>query len=329
MSQTFLLWTLFIALVVVLLLLDLFVFHRKAHVVRIREALLLSAFWIALALVFIVFVYFAYENHWFGLQIPDDEPDGWDAALLFLTGYVIEKSLSVDNLFVIAMIFSFFHIPAVYQHRVLFWGIFGALVMRGLMIGVGAYLIQRFHWMLYVFGVVLIITAVRMFAHKTEPDPRNNPIIRFTRKHFPVTDQLDGHHFVTIRDGKKYLTPLALALIVVEGSDVMFAIDSIPAIFAITEDPFLVFTCNVFAILGLRSLYFALAGIMEKFYYLKVSLAVLLGLIGVKMLLKDVLHAIPYITYYTLGAIAFVLGAGIAASLVRARREAEEVEIGD
>ncbi len=318
------LWVFFIASVAGLLLLDLYVFHRRAHVVGIREALALSAFWIALALLFMVFVYFAYENHWFGLDIPDDEPDGHHAAILFFTGYLTEKSLSVDNIFVVAMVFSFFGIPAKYQHRVLYWGIFGALLTRGLMIGLGTLLIQRFHWILYVFGVILILTAVRMLWHRKQPDPNKNPIVRLTRRYFPVTEELNGEHFTAIRGGKRVLTPLALALIVVEGMDITFAVDSIPAIFAITEDPFLVFTCNVFAMLGLRSLYFALAGIMEKFNYLKVSLAVLLALIGTKMILKDLLHAIPNITYYTLGAIALVLGVGVLASLVRARRIEEE-----
>jgi tellurite resistance protein TerC len=314
------LWILFLALVTALLLLDLFVFHRNAHVVSIREALILSAFWIALSMVFMVFVYFAYEHHWFGLQIPDDDHDGADAVVLFFTGYLIEKSLSIDNIFVIAMVFSFFGIPPIYQHRILFWGIFGALLTRGVMIGIGSLLIERFHWLLYLFGAILILTAVRMFWHKAEPDPAKNPIVRLARKLFPVTEEIDGDHFTLVRDGKRMLTPLALALIVVEATDIMFAIDSIPAIFAITADPFLVFTCNVFAMLGLRSLYFALAGILDKFYYLKISLAALLGLIGVKMIMKDVLHVIPYVTYYTLGAIALILGTGVVASLIRARR---------
>src|SRR5688572_8247322 len=289
---SWLMYVFFVAFVVAMLLLDLFVFHRKAHVVKVKEALILSAFWIALSLMFNVLVYFIYENHWFGFGIHSDAHDGKTAALLWFTGYVIEKSLSVDNIFVIAMVFTYFHIPAKYQHRVLFWGIFGALLLRGLMIGLGTVLIQRFDWMLYVFGVILIITAIRMLFQNEEPDPSKNPVMRLTRKFFPVTHELNGEHFTLVQNGVRMLTPLALALVVVEATDVMFAIDSIPAIFAITSDPFLVFTCNVFAILGLRSLYFALAGVMDKFYYLKFSLAVLLALIGVKMLLKDVLHAV-------------------------------------
>ncbi|MBK5260505.1 MAG: TerC family protein [Thermoanaerobaculia bacterium] len=321
--MTWVMWAIFIAFVVVMLLLDLFVFHRKAHVIKVREALLFSAMWIALAMAFNVLVYFIYERHWFGFggTSATELMDGRTAAVLWFTGYVIEKSLSVDNIFVIAMVFSYFHIPPKYQHRVLFWGIFGALILRGLMIGLGAVLIERFHWMLYVFGVILILTALKMIFSSHEPDPGKNPMVRLAKRFFPVTTELNGEHFTARQNGVLMLTPLALALVVVEATDVMFAIDSIPAIFAITSDPFLVFTCNVFAILGLRSLYFALAGVMDKFHYLKFSLAVLLALIGVKMLLKDVLHAVPNITYYTLGAIAFVLGAGVVASLVRARRE--------
>ena len=318
--MSWLMWTLFIALVLAMLLLDLLVFHRKAHAVEVSEALKLSAVWIALAMAFNVLIYFIYEKHWLGYQLPGQEPDGRAAAVLWFTGYIIEKSLSVDNIFVIAMVFSYFHIPAKYQHRVLFWGIFGALIMRGLMIGLGAVLIGRFHWMLYVFGFILILTAARMLFSKRQADPGQNAILRLTRKHFPVTDALYGQRFTTRQQGAFMLTPLALALIVVEATDVMFAIDSIPAIFAITSDPFLVFTCNVFAILGMRSLYFALAGVLEKFHYLKMSLAVLLGLIGVKMLLKDFLHAVPNITFYTLAVIAFILGAGVLASIVRAQR---------
>lgn len=325
--MTWLMWTLFILFVMGMLFLDLLVFHRKAHVVRVREALVLSAVWIGMSMTFNVLIYFIYENHWFGFNLDEVEPDGRIAAVLWFTGYVIEKSLSVDNIFVIAMIFTYFRIPPKYQHRVLFWGIFGALLLRGLMIGLGTVLIRRFDWMLYVFGVILILTAARMLFTSDEPDPARNPMIRLARKIFPVTTDLNAEHFTTRENGALMLTPLALALVVVEASDIMFAVDSIPAIFAITDDPFLVFTCNVFAILGLRSLYFALAGIMDKFHYLKISLAVLLALIGVKMLLKEFLHDIPHITYYTLGGIAFILGVGVFASIVRARRLADGVVI--
>jgi tellurite resistance protein TerC len=322
--MTWVMWAIFIVFVMGMLLLDLFVFHRKAHEVKVKEALWFSAMWIALAMCFNVLVYFIYERHWFGFNPPTEGLDGKAASVLWLTGYVIEKSLSVDNIFVIAMVFSYFRIPNKFQHRVLFWGIFGALILRGIMIGLGTALIQRFSWMLYVFGVILIITAFKMLFGDSEPDPAHNPILKLVRRWFRVTPELNEEHFTVRKDGVLFLTPLALTLVVVEATDVMFAIDSIPAIFAITTDPFLVFTCNVFAILGLRSLYFALAGVLDKFHYLKISLAVLLGLIGVKMLLKDVLHAVHNLTYYTLGAIALILGAGVVASIIRARHIANE-----
>ena len=319
----FWLWIGFTLFVLFLLVLDLTVFHRRAHVVRVREALVLSSVWIGLALLFNVFIYFAYEYRWLGIEPSAEAPDGRAAAVLFFTGYVLEKSLSVDNLFVIAMVFSYFRVPPKYQHRVLYWGILGALLMRAAMIFAGTLLIRRFHWTLYVFGAFLIFTAIRMLLARHEPDPGHNPLVRLARRLFPVTEDYVGEHFVVRVDGRLMLTPLALALILVESSDLMFAVDSIPAIFAITEDPFLVYTSNVFAILGLRSLYFALAGMIAKFHYLKLSLAVLMALIGVKMLLKDVLHAVPNVTYYTLGTIALVLLAGIVASLIRGEREAE------
>jgi TerC family integral membrane protein len=310
------LWIGFTFLVILLLALDLGAFHRKPHVIKVREALVWSAVWITLAMLFNVFLYFAYEQHWFGLNLPGPEPDGRTAAVYFFTGYIVEKSLSVDNIFVIALIFSYFDVPAVYQHRVLYWGILGALVMRGVMILAGAALIQRFDWILYVFGAFLIWTAVKMVVAPKESDQRKNFLVNLSRRIFPVTNDYDGPRFVVRRNGRLMLTPLALALIAVESADVVFAVDSIPAIFAITLDPFIVFTSNVFAILGLRSLFFALADIMGRFRYLKVSLAVLLALIGVKMLLKDVLHDVPGLTYYTLGAVAAVLAAGMIASLV-------------
>jgi tellurite resistance protein TerC len=318
------LWIGFLLFVLLLLALDLGVFHRHAHVVTVKEALAWSGVWVAVACLFGVFVYFAYELHWFGLVLPGDEPDGRAAAVLYFTGYVVEKSLSVDNVFVIALVFSYFGVPPAYQHRVLFWGVLGALVMRGAMILTGTLLIQRFHWILYVFGAFLIFTAARMLLARKEPDPKNNLAVRLARRLFPVTEDLAGQRLIVRADGRWMLTPLGLALAVVESTDLMFAVDSIPAIFAITDDPFLIFTSNVFAILGLRSLYFALAGVMDKFHYLKLSLALLLALIGVKMLLKDVLHGVPGLTYYTLGAITLILTAGVVASLLRARRLAAE-----
>jgi tellurite resistance protein TerC len=309
------LWIGFILLVVLLLALDLGVFHRKAHVVKVREALIWSGVWVGLALLFNGFVYFSYEFHWLGMDLPNAEPDGQAAAVLFFTGYVVEKSLSMDNIFVIALIFSSFGVPPTYQHRVLYWGILGALLMRGVMILTGAVLIERFQWILYVFGTFLIVTAAKMLLAGHEPDPKSNFLVRLARCLFPVTQDFVGPKFIVRAEGQRMLTPLALALLAVESADLVFAVDSIPAIFAITLDPFLIFTSNVFAILGLRSLFFALADLMDRFHYLKRSLAVLLGLIGVKMLLKDVLHAIPGLTYYTLGAIALVLTAGIMSGI--------------
>ena len=345
----FYLWSGFIAAVLVLISLDLFVFHRKDKVVTVKSALKWSAFWIALAVAFSGFIYVVYEQHWYGLgstaSAMHPHRPGYDAPLngaravaVFLTGYVLELSLSVDNLFVIAVIFSYFAIPAKYQHRVLFWGIIGVLIMRGAMIGIGAALIAQFKWILYVFGVILLFTAYKMLFTGGESDPRNNMVVKFARRFFPVTHEFHGHHFV-VRDselrgdektdppvskqsgpatrlGGWVLTPLALALIVVETTDLLFAVDSIPAIFGITDDAFLVFTSNVCAVLGLRSLFFALAGILEKFDYLKISLAVVLALVGVKMLLHNQLHEIEHLNLYLLGVVGLLLAAGIVASLV-------------
>jgi tellurite resistance protein TerC len=313
-------WVGFLSFVLLLLAIDLGVFHRRAHVVEVGEALVWSGVWIALALLFNVFVYFLYEHHWLGMDLPHAEPDGRAAAVLFFTGYVLEKSLSVDNVFVMAAIFSYLAVPSQHQHRVLFWGILGAIAMRGVLILVGAALIEQFHWILYVFGALLIVTACRMLLAREESDRRESRLVRAVKAILPVTDEYHATHFTVRLDGKRHLTPLALALVLVESADLLFAGDSIPAIFAITEDPFLVFSSNVFAILGLRALYFVLADVMHKFRYLKLSLAVLLLLIGTKMLLKDWLHAVPGLTYYTLAAIALILSVGVIASLIGARR---------
>ena len=322
-------WIAFIVFILFLLALDLGVFHRNARVVTLREALITSGLWIAFALVFNVVVYFAYQYHWFGLDLPSGEPDGRAAAVLFLTGYVAEKSLGMDNIFVIAMIFSSFRIPAQHQHRVLFWGIVGALVMRAVLILAGAALIERFHWILYIFGVFLIVTGVRMILARHAPDPERQRAVVLARRLLPVTPELHGERLVVRLDGRLYLTPLGLALVAIESSDLMFAIDSIPAIFAITREPFLVFTSNIMAMLGLRSLYFALAGLIHRFQYLKVSLALLLVLVGVKILVQDILETVPGTTVYTLGAITLILGGGIIASIVWAPRtpESRRVEV--
>ena len=346
-------WVGFIGFVLLMLALDLGVFHREAHVVSVKEAVAWSAVWIALGLTFAVFVYFGYEGKWLGLGTVVDAVDGLansgaTATGKYLTGYVVEKSLSVDNIFVIAMIFSFFAVPTLYQHRVLFWGILGALVLRGVMIWLGAKLIAEFHWVLYIFAAFLILTAIKMLFLKTEnTDPNANVVVRLTRRFFPVTARFHGEHFMVragapasyeaefpgapvIPDevvekaipGTLLLTPLALALVMVETTDLIFAVDSIPAIFAITADPFLVFTSNVFAILGLRSLYFALAGMVEKFRYLKVSLALVLLVVGVKMVLAEWLKLVlgRHFNLYLLTVVLGILAGGVVASLIAERR---------
>lgn len=303
-----------------MLALDLGVFHRKLHVISIKEALLWTMFWIALALVFNVLVYFMYEQHWLGIgNAIGHQLGGRDAALQFLTGYFIEKSLSLDNIFVIAMIFSYFKVPAVYQHRVLFWGILGALVMRGIMIGSGIALIKQFYWMIYVFGGFLILTAVKMLISQHDNlEPDKNIFVRFVRKIFPVSSHFDGQNFFTKVNGRKAVTPMFIALVVIESSDLLFAVDSIPAIFAVTLDPFIVFTSNVFAILGLRSLYFALSAMMEKFRFIKISLAFILAYVGFKMLISAYFH-IP--VWVSLVIISGLLIVGILASVAGNKRD--------
>ncbi|MHB8844534.1 MAG: TerC family protein [Nitrospirota bacterium] len=346
-------WIAFITFVLLMLALDLSVFHRKAHVVSVKEALAWSAVWIAMGLSFAVFVYFAYDSQWFSLGTAVDAVDGLvndgaTATEKYLTGYVVEKSLSVDNIFVIAMIFGFFAVPPIYQHRVLFWGILGALLLRGAMIGLGAKLIAEFHWILYIFAAFLVLTAVKMLFLKTdETDPDRNIVVRLTRRLFPVTSRFHGEHFIVragapasyesetpgapaVPDevvekalpGTLLITPLALALIMVETTDVIFAVDSIPAIFAITSDPFLVFTSNVFAILGLRSLYFALAGMVRKFRYLKIALALVLMIVGIKMLLAEWLKLAlgKHFNLYLLAVVLTILAGGILGSLAVERR---------
>jgi tellurite resistance protein TerC len=301
-------WITFNVFVLALLALDLGVFHRKAHTVSLKEALIWSCVWIALALTFNVGLYF--------LQGP--EP-----ALQFLTGYLIEKSLSVDNIFVFVLLFSYFSVPAAYQHRVLFWGILGALIMRGILIGVGTVLLKEFHWIIYLFGAFLIFTGIRMGLHRDEDiHPERNPLLKLARRVFPVTEGYERDRFLVRRAGRWLITPLLLVLIVVETTDLVFAVDSIPAIFAVTDDPFIVYTSNVFAILGLRSLYFVFASIIHKFYYLKIGLAVILTFVGIKMVLGADLYKIP--TVISLLVIALVLTIAVVASILRARREEKD-----
>jgi tellurite resistance protein TerC len=314
------LWAGFILLILALLALDLGVFHRRARAIGTGEALAWSAFWIILALVFNVAVFFIYERNWMGVGRPGTvDLDGWTAALQFFTGFLVEKSLSLDNIFVIALIFAYFQIPLAYQHRVLFWGILGALLLRGIMIAAGAALIQRFDWMGYVFGGFLLVTAVRLLvARHANLEPERSLVVRLARRLYPVTQELHGARFFVTRGGRRAMTPLCLVLLLVEATDVVFAIDSIPAIFAITMDPFLVFTSNVFAILGLRSLYFALAPLMNRFRYLKTSLVLLLAFVGVKMILS---HHWPIPTPVSLAVIAGILAAGVLASFAAASLE--------
>jgi tellurite resistance protein TerC len=321
-------WVVFLCFVGVILAIDLGVLNRKAHVVKMREALVFTAITMVLATGFAALIYFAYNGKWLGLGSHLDRVDhvvnnGHLAAIKFFTGYVIELSLSMDNVFVIALIFQHLRVPAQFQHRVLFWGILGALAMRGTMIGIGASLIARYHWVMYIFGAFLLFTAFRMLASGGDHEaPEEAAIVRFVRKHFPVSEHYHVQHFVVREHAKLFLTPLAIALVLVETTDLVFAVDSIPAIFAITADPFLVFTSNVFAILCLRSLYFGLAGLIEKFRYLKISLAVILGLVGAKMLLASKLKEIvgPALNLILLGVIALILAAGAFASM-RAPRD--------
>ncbi len=300
MDTSVLIWAAFGAFILLMLALDLGVFHRRAHVVSLREALIWSAVWVALALAFNVGVYF-----WRGSQ----------TALEFLTGYLIEKSLSVDNIFVFLLIFQYFQVPARYQHRVLFWGILGALVMRAVFILGGIALIHRFHWVIYAFGTLLVVSGVRMaFQKGKEVHPERNPVLRVLRRFLPVSETyVDGRFFVK-RAGRFMATPLLVVLVVVETTDLVFAVDSIPAILAITLDPFIVYSSNVFAILGLRALYFALAGVMRLFHYLHYGLSVILVFVGVKMLVSDVVK-VPVVL--SLGVVAAVLTVSVVLSLLR------------
>ena len=325
-------WGGFLAFVLVMLAIDLFVLNREAHVVSVREALAFTTVLVVLAMAFAGFVYVAYDNQWLALgthvdRIDDVVNDGRLASVKFITGYLIELSLSADNVFVMAMIFAHLRIPPQFQHRVLFWGILGALVMRGIMIVVGTALIAKYHWILYVFGAFLLYTAIKMLFTKDEGHLETDEvfIIRQLRRFFPVTGKFNEHHFTLIVEGRRMLTPLAVALVLVEAMDLVFALDSIPAAFAITTDPFLVFTSNVFAILGLRSLYFALAGAIDKFRYLKTSLSAILGLIGVKMLTGDILKDQfgPNVNIYMLGMVIGILALGAIASVIASRRDGD------
>jgi tellurite resistance protein TerC len=312
MSTSPVLWAAFNGFVLLMLALDLGVFHRKSHAVKVKEAMVWTVVWIVLSFVFAVGVYF-----WRGTE----------TALQFAAGYLIEKSLSVDNLFVFLVLFSYFKVPPAYQHKVLFWGILGALVMRAALIAVGAALISRFHWTMYIFGGFLVFTGLKLALQKGEGvHPERNVVVKLFRRIWPVTDHYAEGRFFVKQDGRRLATPLFLVLLTVEFTDLVFALDSIPAIFAVTPDPFIVYTSNVFAILGLRSLYFALAGVMDLFHHLKLGLAAILGFVGVKMLLAD-LFPIPIgVSLAVVGAILLV---SILASLIwPGKPRAEELKEG-
>lgn len=313
MNQSIWLWIGFNLFVLAMLALDLGVFHRKAHAVSGKEALIWSVVWISLSLIFNSVIYFFWDR-----MMPDSAYTNREAALAFFTGYLIEKSLSVDNIFVFILIFSFFAVPAAYQHRVLFWGILGALVMRGTLIAVGAALLKEFHWIIYIFGAFLIFTGIRMARHQDEEvHPDKNPVVKIFRRFMPVTKTFEGDKFFVRHAGTLMATPLFLILLIVESTDLVFAVDSIPAIFAVTEDPFIVYTSNVFAILGLRALYFLLANVMDKFQYLKLGLSAVLTFIGIKMVIVDFYH-IPVGT--SLAVVAGILTMSVLASLWKAKR---------
>lgn len=293
-------WTGFIIFILLMLALDLGVFHKKSHKVPVKEAMIWTAVWVSLSLVFNFIVY---------------QKLGRQAALEYLTGYVIEYSLSVDNIFVFILIFTYFGVKDEYQHRVLFWGIIGALVMRAMFIFAGVALINRFHWIVIVFGAFLVVTGVRMLVQKEgEIHPHKNPVVRFFRKFMPVTETYHGQKFFIRQNRKTYATPLFLVLLIIESSDLIFAVDSIPAILAVSKNPFIVFTSNIFAIMGLRSLYFALSGIMGYFRYLKTGLAFILSFVGAKMLLSFFHFEIPILL--SLGIIISILVVSVAASLL-------------
>ncbi|MFD2642516.1 TerC family protein [Pseudomonas japonica] len=310
-----LLWLAFIAIVIALLVFDLGVLHRDQHEIEMRESLLLYAGYFSVGLMF---------GGWIWYEL------GAQSALEFYTGLLVEQSLSMDNVFVMAMIFGFFGIPRRYQHRVLFWGILGVVLLRAIMIGVGSALVKEFDWILYVFGAFLLLTGVKMLFSRQEahPDLANNPLVRFIRKHMRVTDRLhEGHFFVRLTPPGQtrallYATPLFLALVLIELADLVFAVDSVPAIFAITQDPFIVYTSNIFAILGLRALYFALAALMHRFVYLKYALALVLIFIGGKIFLHGFIGKIPALL--SLGVTFGLLAGGVVLSLFKTRETVEE-----
>lgn len=321
MTMEFAIWTGFILLVCGLLALDLGLLHKQDEVITFKMSIRSTISSILLSLTFGGAVWFLYENHIAGLGTHAGlEASGGQAFMSYLAGYVVEYSLSVDNIFVIALLIRTFKVPDKLQHRVLFWGILGALLLRGVMIGVGAALLHQFGWMMYVFGGILVLTAIKMAFSKedAEANPRDSWVVKLIRRFWPVTETFHGRHFFVQQAGRRAVTPLFVVLILVETTDVIFAVDSIPAVFAVTQDPFLVFTSNVFAIMGLRSLYFAVAGLLRLFHYLKVSLVALLGFIGSKMLAH---HYVEISVGWSLLIIVLILAAGVIASILRPQAE--------
>ena len=314
LSKPIWMWLVFLSIVLALLVLDLGVFHKEDHEIGVAESLKMSAFYIALGLGFSGFVWW---------QIGPTE------TAQYLTAFVVEKTLALDNIFVIALIFGFFAVPRQYQHRVLFWGILGVIVLRGLMIGLGATIVAQYHWVLYIFAVFLILTGIKMLMADDKPhDIGSNPLLRFLKKRFHVTDDLQGHTFFVKKPhpetGKlvRYATPLFLALVMIEFADLVFAVDSVPAVFTITTDPFIVYTSNIFAILGLRALYFALAAILHRFAYLKYALSILLVFIGSKIFIADLMGWQKFPPEWSLGITFAILSAGVLVSLWKTRSDA-------
>ncbi|MBI4257586.1 MAG: TerC family protein [Thaumarchaeota archaeon] len=301
------LWVVFNVFVVGMLVVDLGIVNRKSHVIAMREAAVWSSVWIGLAMVFNAVIYFVM---------------GEESAFQYLTGYIIEKSLSVDNMFIFAIIFSYFHVPQIYQPRVLKWGIIGAVLMRFALILAGAAVLEAFHWMIYVFGGAILVTGVRMLVERGKHvEPEKNPAVKLLRKIIPITDKMHEEKFFVKTNGVRHATPLFLVLVVVEFTDLVFAVDSIPAIFAITTDTFIVYTSNIFAILGLRALYFLLAGAIRRFAYLKMGLAIILLFVGGKMVLSDLVHIS---TTVSLAVVLGILGVAILASYIRSKKTSPE-----
>jgi tellurite resistance protein TerC len=337
MGKDLWIWLTFLSVVLVLLVLDLGVFHRNQREISIKESLVMSVFYILMGSLFSIAIFYIYYHHMPSSNLdprllnPDASARAWLAVNLYFTGFMIEKTLAMDNVFVISLIFTFFSIPRLYQHRVLFWGILGVIILRGLMIGLGAALVSQFAWVLYIFGAFLVLTGVKMlWMVDHEFNVGDNPILKFMRKHFRVTDTLDGQNFFTTKVDPvtnktvQYMTPLFLALIMIEFIDLVFAVDSVPAIFAITQDPYIVYTSNIFAILGLRALYFALAAMVHRFKYLKYALALVLIFVGCKIFAVNIIGKIPAL--FSLSVTFGLLAGGVIYSLYKTKDSKASLE---